>query len=160
MALFPLSRPRRIAAAVLTAVLLIAVLLTHSVGALALGLPSAALIVLLAWNLRIGGLITVGIGAIGAFCLVVLPKFVPRLQGVLDGTRASSFVRTELWQSTINLIRERPLTGAGLDQFLYLYRSRYILPDAWREPDLSHPHNYFLDYWVAKGTGNQPWRCL
>jgi O-antigen ligase len=151
MALFPLSRPRRIMAAVLAAIMLIAVLLTQSVGALALGLPAAALIVLLAWNLRIGALITVGIGVLGALGLVVLPKFVPRLQGALDGTRASSFVRTELWQSTINLLRERPLTGAGLDQFLYLYRSRYILPDAWREPDLSHPHNFFLDYWVSLG---------
>ena len=151
MALFPLSRIRRIAAGGLALILLMAVLLTQSVGALALGLPAAALIVLLAWNIRIGGLITLGIGAAGAALLIVLPKFVPRLQGVLDGTRASSFIRTELWQSTVNLLRERPLTGAGLDQFLYLYRSRYILPDAWREPDLSHPHNFFLDFWVSLG---------
>jgi O-antigen ligase len=60
-------------------------------------------------------------------------------------------VRTQVWTSAINLLRERPILGGGLDQFLYLYRSRYILPEAWREPDLSHPHNVVLDYWISLG---------
>ena len=29
----------------------------------------------------------------------------------------------------------------GLNNFLYQYRTRYVLPDAWEELDLSHPHN-------------------
>jgi O-antigen ligase len=68
----------------------------------------------------------------------------------------ASFTRTQLWTSTINLLRERPLTGAGLDQFLYLYRSRYILPEAWQEPNLSHPHNLLLDYWTRLGLVGLP----
>jgi putative inorganic carbon (HCO3(-)) transporter len=83
--------------------------------------------------------------------LILLSRFIPRLQGALDLSRASSLIRTQVWTSAISLLRERPLTGAGLDQFLYLYRSRYIQPDAWREPDLSHPHNVVLDYWISLG---------
>ena len=49
------------------------------------------------------------------------------------------------------MIEERPLTGVGLDQFLYWYRSRYLLPEAWEEPNLSIPHNILLNYWVNLG---------
>ena len=37
--------------------------------------------------------------------------------------------------------------------FLYQYRGRYILPAAWQEPDLSHPHNVLLDYGCRLGLG-------
>jgi O-antigen ligase len=40
----------------------------------------------------------------------------------------------------------------GLDNFLYEYRGGYILPEAWFEPNLSHPHNVVLDYWVRLGV--------
>jgi O-antigen ligase len=59
--------------------------------------------------------------------------------------------RVNLWRSSWQLIQEHPITGVGLDQFLYAYRSRYILPQAWADPDLSHPHNVLLDYWVRLG---------
>jgi O-antigen ligase len=48
------------------------------------------------------------------------------------------------------MIRDHPLFGVGLDNFLYAY-PRYVLPDAWREPNLSHPHNVLLDFWVRLG---------
>jgi putative inorganic carbon (HCO3(-)) transporter len=51
----------------------------------------------------------------------------------------------------VQLIKERPITGAGPDQFLYWYRSRYLLPEAWQEPNLSIPHNVLLNYWVNLG---------
>jgi O-antigen ligase len=44
------------------------------------------------------------------------------------------------------MFRDHLALGVGLDNFLYQYRSRYVLPAAWQEPDLSHPHNVFLDY--------------
>jgi O-antigen ligase len=50
------------------------------------------------------------------------------------------------------MIRDHPLLGVGLDNFLYAYRGRYIRPAAWQEPDLSHPHNFILDYWSRIGT--------
>ncbi len=49
------------------------------------------------------------------------------------------------------MIRDHPLTGIGLDQFLYLFRGAYISPDAWQEPNLSHPHNILLDFWLRLG---------
>ena len=49
------------------------------------------------------------------------------------------------------MIREHPLFGVGLDNFLYAYRGRYILDAAWQEPDLNHPHNLFLDLGTRLG---------
>jgi hypothetical protein len=51
------------------------------------------------------------------------------------------------------MFREHPWLGVGLDNFLYQYRSRYILPAAWQEPNLSHPHNILLDYGSRLGLG-------
>jgi O-antigen ligase len=62
-----------------------------------------------------------------------------------------------VWQSALNIIAERPLTGLGLDQFLYAFRGTYIYPDAWQEPNLSHPHNIVLDFWVRLGIGGVLW---
>jgi O-antigen ligase len=56
-------------------------------------------------------------------------------------------------QSAVQIIADRPLTGLGLDQFLYAFRDTYIYPDAWPEPDLSHPHNFLLDFWIRLGIG-------
>jgi O-antigen ligase len=36
---------------------------------------------------------------------------------------------------------------------LYQYRTRYILPEAWQEPNLSHPHNLLLDFGLRLGLG-------
>ena len=49
------------------------------------------------------------------------------------------------------MIKDHPLLGVGLDNFLYQYRTRYVLPEAWQELDLSHPHNIVLDYWTRLG---------
>jgi O-antigen ligase len=66
---------------------------------------------------------------------------------------STAFFRRHLWYSAFNLIREHPITGAGLDQFLYWYRSRYLLPAAWAEPNLAIPHNVLLNHWVSLGIG-------
>jgi O-antigen ligase len=146
---------RRALAGLMTLIMLIAVLLTQSAGAALLGVPASLIVVLLLWDRRRGALATLLI-VLGLLSVIPLSRFIPRLQGVLDLTRSSSFVRTQLWTSSFYLLRERPLTGAGLDQFLYLYRSRYILPEAWAEPDLSHPHNLILDYWISLGLTGLP----
>jgi O-antigen ligase len=51
------------------------------------------------------------------------------------------------------MMRDHPWLGVGLDNFLYQYRTRYILPDAWQEPNLSHPHNIVLDFGTRLGLG-------
>ncbi len=60
--------------------------------------------------------------------------------------------RLYVWQSALRMIADRPLTGVGLDNFLYYYREGgYMLPQAWAEPDVSHPHNIILDFWTRLG---------
>jgi len=49
------------------------------------------------------------------------------------------------------MVRDHPILGVGLDNFLYQYRGRYMFPEAWAEPNLSHPHNVILDYAVRMG---------
>lgn len=141
---------RRVVAGIIVLIMGVAVVLTQSGGAILLGVPAGVICVLILWD-RKRGLIAAGAVVVGLVALIPLSRFIPRLQGALDLTRSSSLIRTQVWTSAINLLRERPLLGGGLDQFLYLYRSRYILPEAWREPDLSHPHNVVLDYWVSLG---------
>ena len=46
---------------------------------------------------------------------------------------------------------DHPLLGVGPDNFLYAYRSTYLLPEAWQEPNLNHPHNWLLDWWTRIG---------
>jgi O-antigen ligase len=70
-----------------------------------------------------------------------------RVLGAVTGSR-----RLLLWQSAVAMIRDHPLQGVGMDNFLYQYRERYILPEAWQEPDLSHPHNILLDFWTRLGV--------
>jgi O-antigen ligase len=74
-----------------------------------------------------------------------------RFATLLDTQGGTAFLRVKLWQGTINMIRDHPLFGVGLDNFLYQYRTRYVLPEAWEEPNLSHPHNLVLDYWTRLG---------
>ena len=152
MVLIAPGTTRRVIVAGIALVMGVALLLTQSIGALLLGIPAALAVVLLLWDRRRGTVIVV-VMALAILALLPLSRFIPRLQGALDLTRSSSLVRTQLWTSTLNLLREHPLTGVGLDQFLYAYRSRYILPEAWQEPDLSHPHNLILDFWTRLGLG-------
>jgi len=49
------------------------------------------------------------------------------------------------------MVLDHPWMGVGLDNFLYAYRTTYVLPSAWQEPNLSHPHNVLLDFWTRLG---------
>jgi O-antigen ligase len=130
------------------AVMLQAVLLSQSRGAIVLGIPAALVVMLLFWRGRraLGTVLVVLI--VGALTLGVLSLALPRLGDLFGSTFT---FRRHLWYSSVQLLRERPLRGAGVDQFLYFYRSRYLLPEAWEEPNLSIPDNVVLNYWVNLG---------
>jgi putative inorganic carbon (HCO3(-)) transporter len=143
---------RRWAYGAAAALMAVALGLTLSKGAILLALPAGLGMVLVLWLGR-AGLIAVGAGiAAEALALIPLSQH-PRFSGLVDFTSATSTsrFRLQLWQSTLRLLRDHPITGVGLDQFLYAYRGRYILPAAWRQPDLSQPHNFLLNYWVRMG---------
>jgi O-antigen ligase/polysaccharide polymerase Wzy-like membrane protein len=81
----------------------------------------------------------------------------------LAGHNGSGQMRALLWLAAWHMIRDHPILGIGLDQFLYYYSSLYtnhpywitVLnghpTQAWREPTLAHPHNLVLDIWLSIG---------
>ncbi|MDX1521467.1 MAG: O-antigen ligase family protein, partial [Anaerolineae bacterium] len=69
------------------------------------------------------------------------------------GSGSTAFFRLKLWQASLTMLGDHWPLGVGLDNFLYEYRTRYILPDAWQEPNLSHPHNLILDFGTRLGIG-------
>ncbi len=144
-------RLRRWLALLTAAFCLLAFLLTQSAGGLLLGLPlSLAALALIHWR-RPAILPLFGLAAVGAAAFAFLTTTSPRFARLLDFTSGTVRIRLQLWQSTLAMLRDDPLRGLGLDQFLYAYRDIWILPDAWREPNLSHPHNILFDFWVRLG---------
>jgi O-antigen ligase len=136
----------------------LALLLTQSRGALLLGVPAALVVmcILAGGKWRWAG---VGLLALIALAFGVLLSGValPLLDGTrfanaLDLQRGTGFFRINLWQSALAMWRDHPLLGVGPDNFLYAYRSFYILPAAWQEPNLSHPHNFFFDFLARLGV--------
>jgi O-antigen ligase len=145
-----LPRWRRGAYAAAGAVMFAAAALTQSMGYLLLGLPASVVVALLLWRGRRALPIIAALAVVGLIVLIPLLQL-PRFANVTDISTGTTFIRTLVWRGAWNLIREYPVTGVGPDQFLYQYRSRYILPAGWTEPNLSHAHNYFLDHWARLG---------
>lgn len=133
----------------------VTMVLTYSRGALLLGVPASVLFVLAAAYLqghRLSRRTWVGIGVALMFSAIALLWFMTteRFQSLFQTGTGTGFFRVAVWTSALNMIRDHPLLGVGLDNFLYEY-PKYILPDAWREPNLSHPHNFVLDFWTRLG---------
>ena len=132
----------------------LAVLLSFSKGGLLLGVPAGLFYVFWRWQKGNGRstwpylIAFLIIGTIGLFVALQ----VPQLAGRLDLRGETGLFRINLWRSSMEMIREEPLTGVGLDNFLYAYRGRYIMDAAWQEPDLNHPHNLLLDFATRLGV--------
>lgn len=133
-------------------------LLTFSKGALILGLPAGLA------ALWLGGFFVLyrqraslrplwWIAAIVAIALLALLPFLgtERFQRLLDFNSGTGFTRLQLWRSAWHMALDHPWFGVGPDNFLYAYRSQYILPAAWQEPNLNHPHTWLLDWWTRLG---------
>ena len=131
----------------------LALLLTFCKGALFLGIPASLIVVFWVWQRRAGRRtwpwLVVGLMA-GTGALLVASR-VPTLAARLDFFGATGVFRVNLWRSAVNMFVDHPWLGGGLDNFLYLYRGRYILDASWQEPNLSHPHNIILDFATRLG---------
>ncbi|MBI1877299.1 MAG: O-antigen ligase family protein, partial [Chloroflexi bacterium] len=140
----------------------VALYLTFSKGALLLGLPAGAGAMALFYVRRSPAgrrhwrpvlLATLGGLAVLALALIPLSQ-TERFRTVFDFNQGSTgFFRLKLWQASLAMLAEHWPLGVGLDNFLYQYRIRYILPEAWQEPNLSHPHNLILDFGTRLGIG-------
>lgn len=131
----------------------LAMLLSFSKGALFLGMPAALLFVGGVWLQRNGRspwpwILAIGVGGLG---IILVAQKIPALAGRLDLTGTTGILRLNLWRASINMFRDHPIWGVGLDNFLYAYRGRYILDAAWQEPNLNHPHNIILDFATRLG---------
>lgn len=148
-------------ALLLTLPQLAALLLTFSKGALFLGLP-AMLLGLSAAGRRLQGGRSLrlpawwgwGLAAVAAAMAAGLIPFLgtERFRSLLDfGPESTGGLRLNLWRSSVQMALDHLWLGVGPDNFLYSYRSGYILPAAWRDPSLNHPHNVLLDWWTRIG---------
>ncbi len=134
--------------------LTLACVATFSKGALLLGLPAGIAVVLIGGAWRSGRRwplwALVGLMVLAAAGLVLLFR-TPRFADLFNFESGTSFVRLKLWQGAWRMALDHPLLGVGPDNFLYAYRTRYVLPSAWQELNLSHPHNILLDLWTRLG---------
>jgi O-antigen ligase len=133
------------------AALLIAlgIFLTYSRGAWVVGVPVSLLFLAVMRGRRTLVLVVGLLLLIGVVGLLLVGT--DRLTSLLDTGEGTTFFRLQLWQSSWAMIRDHPLSGVGLDNFLYNYRTQYVLPTAWEEFNLSHPHNWVFDFWLRLG---------
>ncbi len=151
VAIWGLDRWRRAFYAVAGLLITGALFLTFSRAAWLVGLPVTVLFVGLMRGRRA---LTIAVGAVTALLLSVLPfAGTARIRSLFELTPGSStYRRLKLWQSAIHMIRDYPIFGVGLDNFLYQYREEYVLAGALDDPSLSHPHNIVLDFWTRLGV--------
>ncbi len=159
LALALLARRGRLVWASLAGIQLLGLVLTFSKGALFLGLPAGVVAIGVGgWTVLRGqgrsraplwALVGVSVGVVGLLLPFVGTE---RFQALFDlGPETTGGLRLNLWRSALAMALDHPLWGVGPDNFLYVYRSGYILPAAWWDPNLNHPHNVVLDWWTRLG---------
>jgi len=132
-----------------TAVVGLGLLLTFSTGGW-LGTVAATLVVILALGYR---RLTLGLGASATLVLVIVSglAIAGKLPERLNPLRQTGGFRLDLWLSSFDMVRDHPLLGVGLDNFVYLYQQFYLREGAAAEPSLSHPHNWIFNFWLSLG---------
>ncbi len=143
-----LDRRVRLAAGLALLCMLPALMLTLSAGAILFGVTAGVIAVFIGLYRRRALPPLLGAGALGIAGFAILTRLSDRFANVLDFSSGTTFVRLRLWESTVAILRDHPLTGIGLDQFLYQFGGHYLRPDAIWDRDLSHPHNFIFDFWT------------
>lgn len=147
LALALFGRPR--AAGASASLLLVAPLArTLSLGAW-LGYGAAALVLGYFRGRRWLAAATIALALAAAISLVALPP--DRVAARLDPGVGTGLFRVHIWAASVRMVADHPILGIGLDNYLYEYRGGYMLPEAWQEPNISHPHNWVLDFWLSLG---------
>ncbi|MEL6405885.1 MAG: O-antigen ligase family protein [Chloroflexota bacterium] len=140
--------------------LLITVALTQSVGALLIGVPVGIVTVLLLVYRQKAIPYVIGLIVVGLVATAGLTQVSTRFASLLDLSTGTNFIRIRVWESTLEILQDNPVMGLGLDQFLYVFSDAYVRPDAIFDPDLSHPHNIVLDFWIRLGVLGVGWLGL
>ena len=124
-------------------------LLTFSTGGWLGGLAGGLAVIAMLSRRRLA----VRAGAAAAAALVVVSGLAigGLLPERLNPLRQTGGFRLDLWLSSLEMLRDHPLLGIGLDNFAYLYQQVYLRQGAAAEPNLSHPHNWLLQFWLDLG---------
>jgi O-antigen ligase len=94
---------------------------------------------------RLFALISGFAALLAAFLVPVLREYIWQ---VISFQNVSGEVRLALWEGTVNLLKARPITGAGLASFPEVYDQFRL---ARHVELLLYPHNIFLNFWVELG---------
>jgi O-antigen ligase len=124
--------------------------LTFSTGGW-LGLAAGSVVVLAALRRRTLA-VRLGSAAIVTLLVVSALAVAGLLPERLNPLRQTGGFRLDLWLSSVAMIRDHPLLGVGLDNFVYVYQQGYLREGAAAEPNLSHPHNWLLNVWLELGV--------
>lgn len=124
----------------------VVLVMTFSRGAVLAAGITIVVVLLLGQRRRLAGLATAGGVALAAALAITASS---RIDNLFAG--GSGSLRVDLWESSLQMIRDHPIFGIGPDQFLYVYAPRYIKPQAWSERFTSHPHDIILDVWLRLG---------
>lgn len=83
--------------------------------------------------------------------VALMPSFKSRIASIGDLQSSSNSERLLMWQSSIDILLDYPLTGIGSGEFGLVYNSTYLSPLADTRPPADnprlghgHPHNNFL----------------
>ncbi len=150
VAAFGAGSRRRWAYALATVPILAALFLTFSRAAWLVGLPAGLLFLGLTRGRRAA--VVTGLAVVVGLLALLPFAQAERIASLFNLTSGTTFLRLKLWQASLNMIRDHPWLGVGLDNFLYQYRDHYVLPEALIERNLSHPHNFILDFWTRLGV--------
>jgi O-antigen ligase len=118
-------------------------------GWLATGVGVALVWLLCREGKRLGWKLPAGAAALGAVLVVAAVLSGGLDREVLFEARKSLGYRVQYWQSTLEMIGDRPLVGCGPGNFQNAYTA-YKLPEASEE--VADPHNFLLEVWATAGT--------
>jgi O-antigen ligase len=128
-------------------------LLTFSRGSWLLGIPAALLTLVVLRGGRLRWILALIVPVIVVVLLSLTPlAHTERLASLLQPGQGTLLLRLQLWQASLDMARDHPWLGVGLDNFLYYYGD-YVRPGAEVDRWLSHPHNLVLDFWLRLGIG-------
>jgi O-antigen ligase len=128
----------------------LALILTFSTGGWLGGLAGGLVVVTALGRRRLA----LRVGALAGLALLVVSvlAIVGVLPERLNPLRQTGGFRLDLWQSSLQMVRDHPWLGIGLDNFVYFYQQVYLREGAAAEPNLSHPHNWLLHFWLELGV--------
>ena len=140
---------RTVAIWVGAALLTISMALTFSVGGWIASLVAVFAVFWLSSRMRLAIVLLTAALILAVVLAVAGPG--QRVSSHLSLEEGTTGLRISLWRSSVAMALDHPIIGVGPDNFIHHYNETYRLPEGWREPNLSHPHNLVLDFWLSTG---------